>query len=202
MQETKTMTLSRSTRSLTRRLLGWVVLAALLGTAGVAWGQDQRCGWGEVEAVLQAGPVGYINATDFLTRPRRAGVGGGVERCQFRVFDDGQTYVFKAGDFVFGGVTWLFDYPNWGFTLAEAIDDLEATEDRIWFGPSGGELVEQDLEQSAYKQFHRPDWGLTLYQNRGFIAQLEPGEYTCHWESTYYGAPLASATLYIVVPSD
>ena len=205
MQESKETPFLKSDNSAKQRIIQLASLAILLSVAGVAWGKgkdnqnNNHCGWGEVEATFQALPVGYVHTTDFGAENRRAGLGGGTEHCQFRVFDDGQTYTFNAGDLVVGGLVQLFDYRNWGFTRAEAIDDLEAVEDRVWFGPSGGELVEQELERTAYKQMHRPDWGLTLYQQRAFVTQLAPGEYDSYWEENYYGAPWASAMVHIVV---
>ncbi len=160
---------------------------------------DTHCGWGEASSTLQALPVGYVQSTDFALRNQRAGVGGGTLHCQFRVFADGATYTFHSGDFIVGGIVYLFDYKNWGFTLAGAIADTDAYEDRVWFGPVGGPLTEQSLDRTGYKQMHRPDWGLTLYQQRAFITQLAPGEYISRWEATYYGAPWASATVHIVV---
>ena len=188
-----------SSKQRVRRVL---LLALLMSLSAATWAKSHNnghCGWGEAQATFQALPVGYVDVTDFGTRERLAGLGGGFEHCQFRLFTDGQTYTFKAGDVVVGGVVQLFDYPNWGFSLAEAIADTEAVDDRAWFGPAGGPLVQQPLQRTAYKQFHRPDWGLTLYQHRAFITQVAPGEYTSYWEETYYGAPVGSATVHIVV---
>ena len=180
-----------------------MALCLLLALSRVAFAKDEpHCGWGEAQSTLQALPVGYVQTTDFAQRDRHAGVGGGTLHCQFRVFDDGATYTFHQGDFVVGGIVYLFDYRNWGFTLAEAIADTEAFEDRVWFGPAGGTLQEQQLDHTGYKQMHRPDWGLTLYQQRAFITRLAPGEYTSHWESTYYGLPWGSATVHILVLPD
>ncbi|MGD2130995.1 MAG: hypothetical protein PVG42_14395 [Lysobacterales bacterium] len=199
MRESKTAGISETHLLVKQQILRCSLILVLLFSAQVAWGAEGQCGWGEVESTFQALPVGYFHVTDFGTEHRLAGLGGGYENCQFRVFADGQTYTFNAGDFVVGGVVYMFDYPNWGFTRAEAIDDTEAIEDHIWFGPTGGELVEQNVERTGYKQFVRPDWGLTLYQSRGFVAQLTPGEYTSYWEATYYGVPANSATVYITV---
>ncbi|MCB1692012.1 MAG: hypothetical protein KDI19_04555 [Pseudomonadales bacterium] len=190
---------------LAARLQQAVLLFILImsGQAAVAK-NGTHCGQGEAQSTLQALPVGYVHATDFASRDRHAGVGGGTLHCQFRVFADGATYVFHQGDVVVGGIVYLFDYRNWGLTHAEAIADTEAFEDTVWFGPTGGAMTVQPLERTAYKQMHRPDWGLTLYQQRAFIMRFTtPGEYTSHWESTYYGEPSGSATVHIVVlPSE
>ena len=183
-----------------RSVFGLAVSISVMAAATqTAWGQDGHCGWGEVQATFQALPVGYVQVTQFGTQESLAGLGGGTNNCQFRLYTDGATYTFNEGDLVVGGTIWQFDYPNAGFTRAEAIEELEAIDDRVWFGPTGETPVEQVLERTAYKHYHRPDWGLTLYQQRAFVAQLAPGEYDSYWESTYYGVPELSALVHIIV---
>jgi hypothetical protein len=103
-----------------------------------------------------------------------------------------------------GGVVWISDYKERGLARSQGISEIEASQDRVWLAevlPGGaiGELIEQPLVRSAYKNFVHSVFGLTVYQHRGFITQLPPGEYVSVWRSSYPGFPDDTATVHLII---
>ena len=53
--------------------------------------------------------------------------------------------------------------------------------------------------QTAFKNFNHPNLGISVYQQKALITQLEPGVYESYWESYYDGELWASNTVTLVV---
>jgi hypothetical protein len=114
-------------------------------------------------------------------------------QCQYRLFFDGETIVFRSGDVFLGGVNVNWDFETLdalGATRAEAIADLQAQQTRVWLAPleadgSIGELVEQTLERTPYKNGISPSGRRVVQQHRAFITSLPPGEYVSVFEATW-----------------
>jgi len=164
----------------------------------VADAPEGSCGSGEIQSALQALPVGFHIVNEQLNDIKMAGLGEGVANCQYRFFGPGTTS-YRASDLILGGVVYFWDYKKLGMTRQEAIDDILRIEDRVWLGPEGGPLVEQELTYTSFKNFNHPDLGVSVYQQRALIIQLEPGVYESYWESYYDGELEASNTVTLIV---
>jgi hypothetical protein len=175
------------------------VLAPSVSARSTPKDKIHHCGPGEVNSVLQALPVGFTLVNDFNNSIKKAGLGGGVGHCQFRVFFDGATFTYCERDLILGGLVWLDPYKAQGISRDEAIASISAIQDIIEFGPVGGSLVDQDLEYTSFKDVNHPVLGLTVYQQRAFTAQLDPGEYESVWTATFDDGTQTSATVRIVV---
>ncbi len=125
-----------------------------------------------------------------------------LNECQYRLFNDGAEYTFNEDDVFLGGASLIYDYKAAGVTRAEAIAEIEMVETRVWLAevlPDGeaGELVEQPLMRTAYKNFIHDLFGLVVYQQRGFITQLPPGDYVSTWVARLPEVFDETATVYL-----
>jgi hypothetical protein len=154
-----------------------------------------------VQRLFQTFPIQYVNYLN--GRPM---VGEAVGNCQYRLFVDGETVTFSEDDFFLGGIVELSDWKAQGITRKEGIQQIADTTDRAWLAPvlSDGTLgspVEQTLLVTSYKDGFNPIFGRFVYQHRGFITQLEPGEYLSIWEGTFEGEIFTASVRLIITPS-
>jgi hypothetical protein len=152
--------------------------------------QPERCTIGDASALFQVSPL-----PNQVMRPRgqdHPGLLDAYSRCQYRVFRDGETFTFCEGDFFMGGTVAFFDYKAAGISRAAAIAELELATDRVWL-----DGVEQILQRTAYKDLMSVNLGLIVYQVRGFIIQLPPGDHISTWVGTFPGFPDDTATVTI-----
>ena len=156
------------------------------------------CGLGEVNAALQALPVGYYTVDQEFTNIKLAGLGGGVYNCQFRLFWDDRTVTFKSTDYILGGAVMLEQYKDHGLSRLEGITELRKEDVIVRLGPLGDELVEMDLLETTFKDAVRNDQQI-VYKGVGFITQLEPGEYINQTEFYYEGEIESVVTVHIIV---
>lgn len=181
---TRTVQPRRTFVSLVIPLLIIIVVAFGVAT-GTARADEHKpqCGMGEVKSVLQALPVGLINVDN-----SRGGLGAGVTDCYFRLFADGSNVSFHTSDLIFGGFANFIPYEYLGISQEEAIELLLSSEDRAFLGTVGTpleDLDEQELTHTVVKRTKIPPFGRVVYQNIGYITQLEPGEYISFWESEW-----------------
>jgi hypothetical protein len=109
-------------------LVGFAFVSLLAGAAHAA--PEDSCTTGDVEALLQNLPV-----PNQVMRPRgqdHPGLLDALADCQYRLFRDGETFVFSADLPFLGGVVWVSDYVNLGITHQEAIADLKLHVDQVW----------------------------------------------------------------------
>ena len=151
-------------------LAGFAFVSLLAGAARAA--PEASCTTGDVEALLQTLPV-----PNQVMRPRGQDHPGLLEAfadCQYRLFRDGETFVFSADEPFLGGGVWVSDYVNLGITRQEAIADLKLHLNQVWFGQ-------------------------VVYRQCGFITQLQAGEYLNYWLSTHEGLPDETATVTLII---
>lgn len=181
-------------------LITILILLILLVGAIPAFADDleHNCKLGETESVLQALPVGYFVVNQDNMNVRMAGLGGGIENCQYRLFLDGQTFTFQSSDYILGGTVILMPYKDLGLSREEGIAEINKNEIITKLGPVDGELVEMDLTYTSYKDIilHGDQ---IVYQGSGFITQLEPGEYKNYTEFYYQGELVFTSTVYIII---
>ena len=160
------------------------------------------CTIGDARAMLEA-----IQIPVHVLRP------GGIEKpklldtlasCQYRLFRDGTTVTFNEDDVILGGVAYFHDYVQLGVSRPQAVAELETIHDRVWLAavlPDGsvGDLEEQPLMRTSYKDIMSGLLGLAVFQHRAFITQLAAGEYLSFWESTSPGLPDESAVVRLVI---
>ncbi len=158
---------------------------------------ERHCGMGEVQAALQALPVGFYTVSNGLSDIKMGGLGAGVANCQYRLFFDGQTFTFSTSNRILGGVVYMLDYQDQGMTRSEAIQAILAIQDRVFLGPEGGPLVEQELTTTTFKDMVHPALGHIVYQHRAIITQLPPGEYESLWMFSHPVIPDFSATVHL-----
>lgn len=158
--------------------------------------QPERCTIGDASALFQVSPL-----PNQVMRPRgqdHPGLLDAYSRCQYRLFRDGETFTFCQDDFFLAGTVAFFDYKAAGVSRAEAIAEMELFNDRVWL-----DGVEQALSRTAYKDLNSVTLGLTVYQVRGFIAHLPPGDHVSVWVGSYPGTPDDIATVYLhILPRD
>lgn len=156
-----------------------LALALPNGTVGASQ-QEAQCGQGEVQAAFQALLVATANVDNM-----KGGLGAGASDCRYALWDDGATVVFSSSDFILGATANFIPLELLGVTVQEAKEILSNSEDRLFLGPVGtpaDQLVEQELQETAFKHIIHPDFGHIVYQTKGFISHLEPGEYTSRYE--------------------
>lgn len=151
------------------------------------------CTMGDASALFQVSPL-----PSQIMRPRGQDHPGLLEaysRCQYRFFRDGETFTFCEDDFIVGSKVPNFDYKASGLSRAEAIAELELDVDRVWL-----DGVERVLQRTSYRDLYSVNFGLIVYQVRGFVTQLPPGDHVSAWLGTYPGFPddTAIVTLHIL----
>jgi hypothetical protein len=155
--------------------------------------QPEPCTIGDASALFQVSPL-----PNQVMRPRGQDHPGLLEaygRCQYRLFRDGETFTFCEDDFFLGGTVAFWDYKASGISRADAIAEMELSTDRVWL-----DGVEQVLQRTAYKDLNSLNLGLVVYQVRGFIGQLPPGDHVSVWVGSYPGIPddIATVNLHIL----
>ena len=166
-----------------------ILIVSLIATVpALADSESHPCGMGEVESTLQALPVGFFNVNQSNTTVKIAGLGGGTANCYVPLFRNEETYTYHSSEFVFGGLAILSRYKDSGLSRQEGIDEISSFEERVFLGPVDGELVEVELTQTAFKgMVDKLNHEQIVYQVRGFITQLEPGEYSVYTRFYYQG---------------
>lgn len=154
-----------------------VVAMALGLTVPAQAEKPHTCGTGEVNAVFQALPVGFNIVNDQGRSLKTAGLGGGFDACTLPLFRDGDTYTFREGEPFISHVTYVYDYVRLGVSRDEAITEISELVDTVTLNKVGDPPVEQSLMTTAFKNFNHPEFGLTVYQTRAFITELEVGTY-------------------------
>jgi hypothetical protein len=155
-------------------------------------GGQGRCTVGDAQALFQVLAVPY--SVMKLRGQDHPGLLAAFDECQYRLFFDGESFTFCEADVIVGGVVLFWDYKAVGISRAAAIADLEQSVDRVWLNGQ-----EQVLQRTGYKNVNSPDFGLIVYQQRAFIAQLAPGDYVSVYLSTYPGFPDFTATVQLHV---
>lgn len=175
-----------------------IMIVTFVAATGTARADEHRpqCGRGEVQSVMQALPIGLLNVDN-----SRAGLGAGAAHCYYQMAIDGSSVSFHASDLFFAGFANFIPYEYLEISQHEAIELLLSSEDRVVLGPAGTpleDMVEQELKRTAVKRTKIPPYGRVVYQNIGFITQLEPGEYISYWESEWIFGP-EEATVHITI---
>ncbi len=119
-----------------------------------------------------------------LGGPDKARPAEAFTRCQYRLFFDGETVTFRAGDVFLGGVNLFYgidELKEMGATRQMGIASLDAIEARVWISRvvAGypGDAVELPVMRTPFKNGMLPDGTLVVQQSRGFTASLPPGDY-------------------------
>jgi hypothetical protein len=168
-----------------------VVAASAADSPGAI--QPVTCSLGDVSALLEVSPL-----PSQVMRARgqdHPGLLDAYAQCQYRLFRDGETFTFCEDDYIFGSKVANYDYKASGLSREEAIAELDQNVDRAWL-----DGIERILEASSYKDLYSVTFGLTVYQVRGFIAKLSPGDHVSTWLGRYPGFPddTATVTLHIL----
>ena len=155
--------------------------------------QPEGCTFGEASALFQVSPL-----PNQVMRPRgqdHPGLLDAYGRCQYRFFRDGETFTFCEDDFFLASTVVFWDYKTAGISRAEAIAEMELASDQVWL-----DGVERVLDRTAYKDLNSANLGLLVYQVRGFVAQLPPGDHVSVWVGSFPGAPddVATVNLHIL----
>ena len=91
----------------------------------------------------------------------RLGIVDLVQRCQYRLDQDGTEATFHENDVFLGGVFYFYtkaDLDELGWTRQQGIEDLKLIQTRVWLArrlPDGstGQLIEQNLRQHGTRTF-------------------------------------------------
>jgi hypothetical protein len=179
-----------------------VVLTFIALPAALAATSDQPCSYGDAQALLNQGPVAFRLADGSAHQP---GLGGLIGRCQFRLYQDGETVTFSDEDYILGGILIFWTYEELeelGWTRAEAIADMELVTDRVEIASVGGGEVgtfeDVPLIVTHYRDAFGPP-GHLVYNHRAFITQLPAGEYLVRWTQSYPGFPDFESTVRLLV---
>lgn len=175
-----------------------VACATTVAPAGAA-APDRPCSESDARTLFQAFyPAAFVSQ----------GIHDLVERCQYRLSWDGQTVTFSEDDVFVGGVNWVYPYAEAGVTQKEARAEISMNVDRVWIAPvlpdgSLGELVEQEVHESAIKTFnHHASLGEVVYQNVSIWTQLPAGTYVSIWENTFQGETFTSTVTLVITPAE
>ena len=179
-----------------------------LGAQTAAADTKDRCTYGGAQALLHSFPVG---ATQSL-RSDRPHLGQLLDRCQFRGYEDGETFTFREDDYILGGIVWFYGYEEFdefGFeSRAEAIEDLRLVTQRVEMATVtdgiAGPFEPVPLIETKYRdaQLAVNDWGHIVFNHRAFITQLPAGEYLVRWTESYPGQPDFVSTVRLLVTPD
>lgn len=193
----------RSALGLTGRLS--VLIAALtfiVLPAANAAASDQPCSYGDARALLNQAPVAFRLDDGSDHQP---GLGGLVGRCQFRLYQDGETVTFSDEDYILGGILIFRTYEEleeMGWTRAEAIADMKLTTDYVEIasvvGGEVGTFEDVPLIVTHYRDASSPI-GHLVYNHRAFITRLPAGEHLVRWTHSYQGVPVVTSTVRVVI---
>ena len=193
----------RSARRLTGRLGALIVVLTFVALpASHAAGSVDTCSYGNAKALLNQAPVAFRLADGSAHQP---GLGGLIGRCQFRLYQDGETVTFSDEDYFLGGILVFWTYEELeelGWTRAEAIADLKLATDRVEIasvvGGEVGTFEDVPLIVTHYRDAFGPP-GHVVYNHRAFITQLPAGEYLVRYTQTYPGFPDFVSTVRLVI---
>ncbi len=173
-------------------LIAVVVIGANAVPSAAAAKQEVPCTYGGAQALLRAAPVG---ATQSL-RSDRPHLGQLMDRCQFRGYRGGETFTFREGDYIVGGIIQFWTYEEmdeFGWSRAKAIEDLRLVTQRVEMATvtdgNSGPFKPVPIIETTYRdaQLAVNDWGHIVYNQRAFITQLPAGEYLVRWTQSYAG---------------
>jgi len=193
----------RSARRLAGRLSALIVVLTFIAFLALpAAASDQPCSYGDAKALLNQAPVAFRLSDGSAHQP---GLGGLVGRCQFRLYQDGETVTFSDEDYFLGGIILFYTYAEleeFGFTRAEAIADLKLATDRVEIasvvGGDVGAFADVPLIVTRYRDAFGPP-GHVVYNHRAFITRLPAGEYLVRYTQSYPGFPDFTSTVRVVV---
>jgi hypothetical protein len=183
--------------------LGLVMIATTAGIVVPAAGAttEPPCTYGDAQALLQELPLSFTQSLG-SDRPRLGQLFG---RCQFRLFQDGETIAFREDDVVLGGILMFWSYEDmdaFGWTRAEAIMDLELAVDHVEMavvtGGIAGPFEPVPLIETKYRDV-RSAVGHIVFNHRAFIRVYPVGEYLVRWTQSYPGIPDFTSTVRLVV---
>lgn len=149
----------------------------------------ERCTLADAQSLLNSFLTGLmLRRSGSPSRPAEA-----ITECQFRLYLDGETVVFREGDVFLGGLNLFWtveEMQGMGVTRAQAVADLEAMEVEVWLAPllpdgSQGTPVEQPLQLTPFVDAMHPVLGRVVQQHRAFITSLPAGEYAVIVEVTW-----------------
>jgi hypothetical protein len=132
-------------------------------------------------------------------------LGADYYRCQFRLYEDGETFTFSDQDYILGGIAVFYTYDEleeFGLSRAEAIADLESITDEVEIATVVGGNVETFEPVSVIVTPYRDALsspGLVVYNQRAFIVKLPAGEYLVRYTQQYPGEPDFIATVRLVI---
>jgi hypothetical protein len=180
--------------------VAWLWFMAIVGgmvflASPVQAASPTLCTRGMAQSMLQS-----FGVTVFVQESRGIRRVDGFDECMYRLFADGEHFTFSEDEFFLGRTGYFFPYRAEGVSRAEAIAEIEMIVDRVWIAtvaPDGtrGELVEQPLIYTAFKNVISEEEGPLVYQQRGFIAQLPPGDYVTILVTSFPGEPDGMATV-------
>jgi hypothetical protein len=192
------------TRALVALLVSGVV-SALPASAGAS---EPACSEADAQLLFERAVQGFdLLAQGITDRP----IVDLVQRCQYRVYQDGAEFTFSENDVFLGGVFYYYtmaELDALGWTRQQGIEDLKLIDTQVWLArklPDGstGPLVEQNLRQSAFKNYVHSQLGALVYTHVAFTSQLSPGDYLSIFHNTYPGEPDFDATVLLhIVPAD
>jgi hypothetical protein len=197
--------MTRALRSLGGRTLRFglalITVLTCIGGPTARAGAEPLCTYGDAQALLQQLPLAFTQSLS-SDRPRLGQIFG---RCQFRLFQDGETITFREGDNFLGGITMFWSYEDmeaFGWSRAEAIEDLRLATDQVEMAVvtngSVGPFEPVPLIETSYRDVLGVV-GHIVFNHRAFISQLPPGEYLVHWTQSYPGSPDFESTVRIIV---
>ena len=169
---------------------GLVVLAvvACVGIQPARAETGDPCTYGGAQALLQAVPVAASRSDLSEETGIQPHLGGLWDECQFRLYEDKQTVTFQEDDYILGGIAvwWTYDeMAQFGFSRAEAIEDLQRITDRIEIATVDGRGGRPRFEPVSVIVTPYRDAQLfgtqIVYNHRAFIAKLPAGEYLVRW---------------------
>ena len=180
-------------------LLTATLLAIPINTASAA---EKLCGTGDVQALINSGPLGAGHALS----GRETGPADTYGRCYLRIYDP--THTFSTREWIVGGIFlwepyYALDRPE--YDRQAATQYLDQIKVRVWLGPTGGSLTPVSLSSTGYRDFKFLDeyGGHSVYKHVYFVirpGQLSPGEYQVHFEVEFPGYPMfvAEGTLTVL----
>jgi hypothetical protein len=118
------------------------LITGSVATAGVSPPTTSPCTYGDAMQTFEAPFTGNLIDSE----------------CQYRLYRDGETFIFCEGDYILGGIVFFWEYKLLGIPREEAIADIELNEDRVWI-----DGVEMPLMHTVFKNGgvrRRETWSL------------------------------------------
>jgi hypothetical protein len=181
--------------------LAMVALVTFIGMQPARGETEEACTYGDAQALLLEAPVAATQS-DRSDRPH---LGGLWDECQFRLYENRETFTFQEDDHILGGIAWWWTYEEmdaFGWTRAEAIEDLELVTDRIELavrdGDRWGPFEPVPVIVTSYRDAQLFGTHI-VFNHRAFIAQLTAGEYLVRWTESYPGTRDFRSTVRLLV---